>query len=41
LNYRKALKKKENYNMAQHFYNEHPREDCEHAIESKPPAGGL
>jgi hypothetical protein len=27
--------------MASCFYNKHPREDCEHAIESMPPVGGL
>jgi hypothetical protein len=39
--YREAQEKIRNYNMASNFYSKHPSEDCEHAIQSWTPAGGL
>jgi hypothetical protein len=39
--YKEAQKKSKNYNMAPHFYSKHPDKDCEHAIRSRSPAGGL
>jgi hypothetical protein len=39
--YKEAQKESRNYNMAPLFYNKYPDEDCENAIRSRSPAGGL
>jgi hypothetical protein len=38
--YKEAQKESRNYNMAPHFYNKHPDEDCKNTIRQSP-AGGL